>query len=300
MTTSVRFADAAGNTLLMVRPAVPSADDPIMCPSHTLGKAAPRTATQPRVGRSGLLDLTAYHDQATWQGNLIISDGGGLTRHQWVDVLRAMLAPANRPYLYLQRDGWLDERRAPVRGVSLTNPLEAKSALRLEVSLQVDIPDGVLEAATVSSDTVRPGIISVGRTYPRIYTSAAGWQYTAGSTGAVAVITVAAGTYGATATPLLARIYGGFTDPVITNQTTGKVFALTGVTVVAGHYLDIDMGAKTVLLDGDPGLSYYNTINFTTSDWWELQPGDNQLAVGAATADATCSMDLFWYERWAI
>jgi hypothetical protein len=82
--------------------------------------------------------------------------------------------------------------------------------------------------------------------------------------------------------------------------TLGEVFELDNVTLVDGQYLEIDMDAKTVLLNGDSSLSYYNKINFTTSTWWQLQPGTNQLLVGAASLDATCELDFFWRDHFAI
>lgn len=294
MTTSVRLYD--GTTTLWLRTVTPVGTDPIIARSYDLTSAAPRVNTQPYAGRSGVNDLTEFHDGATFQTNLVIRDLGGLTRHQWVDQLRAMLQPRNRPYLYLQRDGWLTERRALVRGASLTNPVDRVSKARLEVSLQVEIPSGVLESATMSSDTIRPASAAAGRTYPQVFPFA----YTAGDSGSVKIITTGAGEYGVAPTPAVMRYYGACTDPEVINQTLGETFALTGVTLSAGQYMEIDMGNRTVLLNGDPALSYYSAIDFAVSTWWELQPGANLLTASAATTDASCELDVFWFNRYVV
>jgi hypothetical protein len=294
VTYTIRLDD--GTSTITLRPAAPSGTDPYICTGETLASAAPREAVQAFAGKSGVNDLTQFHDAAVFQATLYIQDSGGITRHQYIDQLRAMLRPANRPYLYLQRDGWLTERRALVRGASLTAPIDRLSGTRVETSLQVTIPAGVLESAVLSSDNTRPGSTSSGRTYPRTDP----WSYTPGASGATKFLTVGGGEVGATDTPLLMRLYGACTEPVITNVTLGEVFELDNVTLADGQYLEIDMDAKTVLLNGDTSLSYYNKINFTTSTWWQLQPGTNQLLVGAASLDTTCELDFEWRDHFAI
>lgn len=293
MTYTIRLEGDTDTVVL--RPAQPSAADPIVCGKENLTSAAPRVVEQSRPGRSGVDDLTAFHDGATWQADLTVFDVGGLTRHQWVDRLRGMLRPSLRPWLVMQRDGWLTERRARVRGGNLTAPIDYLSGQRVETSIQVVLPDGKWQSPIQSSDSLRP-TSSTGRAYPRVYP----WAYTPASSGAVKIITVGSGEYGVAPTPVLMRLYGSFTDPIITNQTTGEVFELDGVSVTAGNYLEIDMDAKTVLLNGSAGSSYYSKINWATSSWWQLQPGGNELTVGATTLDASCELDLFWSTRYAI
>jgi uncharacterized membrane protein len=294
MTNTLRLVDD-DSSVLWLRTATPQAGDPFIANAHTLPSAPARVSQQPRAGRSGVTDGTQFHDGAVFQVALKVFDAGGFTRHQHVDHLRQTLRPDRRPYLYIQRDGWLEERRAAVRG-SLASPIDQASHARLEVSLQLELADGVLEAVTESSDSMYPASGTGGRTYPKGYP----WAYVPGNTGATKIINLGGGEYGVTATPLLMRLYGACTEPVISLQTTGEVFELDGVTLAVGQYLEIDMDAKTVYLNGDPALSYYNKVNFLTSTWWQLQPGDNDLAIGAATLDTSCRLDLFWTPRYAI
>jgi hypothetical protein len=243
-----------------------------------------------------MLDFTQFHNGATFSADLWVQDYNGITRHEYVDQLRAMLQPHRRPSLYIQHDGWLTERRAEVRGVSITQPIDRVSAVGLETSLQVDIPGGYLEDATQLVGTLRPALSSGGLALPIILPA----SFSAGASGSVLIINTAGTKFGAASTPCVLRLYGDCSEPVITNQTTGQIFELDGVSIAAGTYMQIDMGARTVYLNGDPGLSYYNYINFTTSSWWELQPGDNLVTISCATLGATAELDIYYNPRWAI
>jgi len=71
------------------------------------------------------------------------------------------------------------------------------------------------------------------------------------------------------------RIYGSVTDPVITNTTTGRSVSFTGLTIPAGHYVDIDMANETVLYDGI--TNYYQYI--LLDDFWWLAEGNNTITI---------------------
>lgn len=294
MTYTVRLE---GDTdTIWLRQAQPSIADPILLADESLTSAQPRVVQQSRPGRSGISDLTVWHDEAAWQAKLTVFDGGGRTRHQHVDRLRAMLRPSQRPWLVVQRDGWWGERWARVRGGSLSAPIDSAAGQRVETSIQLVLPDGVWFYPDQSYDTIRPGSGSVGRAFPVTFPIA----FDPNSGGATKIVNVGGGEDGLTSTPLLMRLYGACTEPIITNATTGEVLELDNVTIAAGQYIEIDMDARTVLLNGNPNNAYYSKINFATSSWWELQPGDNLLALGAATSDASCQLDLFWNTRFSI
>lgn len=65
---------------------------------------------------------------------------------------------------------------------------------------------------------------------------------------------------------------------VLTNDTTGESIDLTGYTLAAGHYIQIDTRPliRTVLLDGVTNL--YSSLVGTPS-LWALQPGDNSVTL---------------------
>ena len=71
------------------------------------------------------------------------------------------------------------------------------------------------------------------------------------------------------------RVHGAVTDPVITNTTLGKTVSFTGLTIGAGHYIDIDMLNETILYDG--ATNYYSYI--LADDFWWLAEGSNTITI---------------------
>jgi hypothetical protein len=291
VTNTVRLVD--GSTVIWLRPSQATRIDPIICSSHELTTPAPRVVTQQRSGRDGVDDLTQYHDSASFKANLLVFDDvtNSLTRHQVADTLRAISAPQKRPYLYIQRDGWLTERRCQLRADPHSYVVDRNAMQRLQVSLQFEIPGGVLEDVNQSTAVIRPILASLGRTYTKSYP----WAFVAGSGGTNSIIT----SQGNVSTPPLMRMYGGCSNPTVKNVTTGQQLSFTNVSLAAGQYLEIDVAARTVYLNGDSSLSYYNKLDFTVSAWWELQPGANSIATSTTAQDASCELDMFWYDRWA-
>lgn len=63
---------------------------------------------------------------------------------------------------------------------------------------------------------------------------------------------------------------GTFTNPIITNNTTGQ-FIQIGITTTIGDEIIIDMKNRTVILNGGSILPY------KTGSWWGLQTGINMV-----------------------
>jgi hypothetical protein len=288
VTNTVRLVDGA--TIVWLRPAAPAHTDQVFCASHEITFPAAQVVDQPLAEDDGILDVTARHGGATFRATLVIRDAA-TTRHQAADQLRAILAPSKRPTLIVQRDGWSGERQAVVRGDTWACITDRTAGVILHATIQAAIPGGVLEDTATQTAVIRPSATSAtGRTYPKTYP----WSYTPANAGSVATLTSA----GNVATAPMLRLYGACTEPVILNVTTGQQIELDDLTLVDGQYLDIDLDARTVLLNGDPSLSYYDRINFATSTWWKLQPGANIINVAVATSDASCELDVSWTDRW--
>lgn len=120
--------------------------------------------------------------------------------------------------------------------------------------------------------------------FPLVFTGAGG------TTGIVTVTN--AGTY--PAKPVL-RVTGPVSDPVLENITTGRRLMLTGLTLSAGDYLDIDMDARTVTLNGSTSRRGYVAAG---SDWWTLDPGDNAVRFGASAYNATAQLQVTAASAW--
>lgn len=101
------------------------------------------------------------------------------------------------------------------------------------------------------------------------------------------------GTFGA---PPIITIDGPTTGPRVTNVTTGLVLDLDGLTLAEGESVVIDVGAKTILKNDGTDLSGYLTAE---SDWWVLEPGDNELTLLDDTPAALeADMTIQWRDSW--
>lgn len=81
----------------------------------------------------------------------------------------------------------------------------------------------------------------------------------------------------------------GATNPVIGNSTTGKEISLT-LTMAGGEELIIDFDKRTIELDG---VNRYETLNLPTSEWWDLEPGNNTITYSGGGV-----LTLDWRSAW--
>lgn len=96
-------------------------------------------------------------------------------------------------------------------------------------------------------------------------------------------------------TPVVMRITGPITNPVIWNMTTGTLFTLTG-TISAGNWWEIDTSDGTIV--DQAGVNQYGKMVFASSEWKDLRPGVNDLRlVGTGTTGAT-ELKLTWKDAW--
>lgn len=94
--------------------------------------------------------------------------------------------------------------------------------------------------------------------------SSGGWTFTSSGGGTLTVLNA-----GTDDSPPVWRIYGYCQDPQIVNLTTHERLVLVG-TVAANTYIEIDVGAGTVKLNGTTSLP--NLVQSSTSTWFEC-PG---------------------------
>lgn len=79
------------------------------------------------------------------------------------------------------------------------------------------------------------------------------------------------------------KVYGPGSKFKLENQSTGKYVELSGVTLAtAAEYFEIDFKAHTVKKNG--ATLAYNAVQFTTSTWWALEPGENALLISGGFA----------------
>jgi hypothetical protein len=84
--------------------------------------------------------------------------------------------------------------------------------------------------------------------------------------------------YGTAPVYAVLTIAGPLTNPTVTNVTTGQLISLA-LAVNSGEQLVIDMATHSVRLSG---ANRFDALT-TTSSWWQLVPGFNDLRFDAAT-----------------
>jgi len=92
------------------------------------------------------------------------------------------------------------------------------------------------------------------------------------------------------------RVDGPITNPTIRNATTDAELRLI-TTLAAGEWLDIDVEAREVLLNGT--VDRYPTVQFPGSTWWELEPGNNDVRLLAVSFSAPAALIVYWRSAWS-
>lgn len=85
-------------------------------------------------------------------------------------------------------------------------------------------------------------------------------------------------------------ITGAVTNPVFTNRTTGKSFRLDGYAVDSTAVTVIDMGKRTVKLNGGNAFAYAPV----DVDWFGLVPGDNLIEFTSGSGGDVTSATASW------
>jgi len=153
-------------------------------------------------------------------------------------------------------------------------------------TLQVTAPDMLrYGAVTFGSASLSAASGGAGLTYPLVYPR----DY-----GVAAGVTPGAVTVSNTGTaqfwPVL-RIDGPVTNPVVT-ASTGSWLRYTG-SLLAGQWLDIDLGARTVLLNGQVSHRFKVTGG---GDWLAVPVGGATFEFDADTADPAALLSVYGFE----
>lgn len=266
---------------------------PVIRSSYEFTPGSVRAVVEDAVAQDGSIDRTRLRGAGSLRIDLTILNTASGTKHQWLDDLAHFMDTEGRFYVVLKEDGQTEERRILVRPETMPRRVDPQSRHFMKITMSFVAPTGAMESVKLYEVNISPPTGLVGRTYPRTYTYT-GRRYPSGNISTVATINVRGGksiapTY---------RIYGACSDPVIRNVDTGQVLALTGISIPQGHYIDIDVASRSVVMDSDPELSYLNKVDWSRSSWWYLPRGENKLTLSTSSQSAGCIMYIYWRERW--
>ncbi len=205
------------------------------------------------------------------------------------------------------------------RNIMIKNLLEATNAMKEDATLTWTASGGVPVAVKVrrqnspriSGGRIKAFQISLIAADPRIYGTTinnaqvnAGGSATGGFTspiispwqsGASPVGQLILANLGNISSPPTIAIYGPITNPVVRNQTTGEELSFT-YSLTAGEFLEINTADRTISLNGS--TNRYSALNFTGSSWWELQPGNNDIRLSAASYSTGAYVSVLWNHAW--
>lgn len=255
-----------------------------------LGFPEVRAVVRSAPDADGTLDSTAHFGARVITLRLWLDAVPWATRQR----LFRFLNPALRPTMYFQLEADQPEQLVRLRGDQLTAGLPAVMhiANQRDVLLQWVAPLGVVESASLNTADLAGAEAApeVGRSYDLAFDR----TYPASPVVGSVVATNAGNT---DAYPVL-RIYGPCTDPVLYNDTQGKALAFAGLSVSAADYLEIDTRAKTIRTNSLAASSQYSKLDFPSSEWWTLSPGDNQLRFVPDTFTAPSYTRVEWRDAW--
>jgi hypothetical protein len=210
-----------------------------------------------------------------------------------LDAVKRFLHPRSRPYLHVTDDGWAQERRIRLRVDQWSEPYVGYAASRSRaVQLQWKAPDGVWEGVEAEELTVLAAVAATtGRSYPKVYP----WAYAPTLSTAATIV----GSVGSVPSHFTARLYGPCAGPRLINETTGEVLAFTtDLSLAAGEYVEISTRDRSAFALSNPAASRLNYIDFETTSWWQIEPGDNKIRYAPESASAGSAAVITYRPAW--
>lgn len=295
MSTTMELVDHLGNEypLKLGNTSLYGPDHPLVCTSWDLGYPDVRTNVDDRIGQSGYNDSTLYYGGATVTLDIDVKDGeiagstfGTLTRHQWIDKLQTLANVRFRPYLYIQAEGWAQQRRASLRANELSFTVDQKAWRKLPITMTFS--RNTMTSVTPVEGSVRPLTTTSGLSLPFVFPM----SFDPGTSTDYSTLVNTGSAY---ASPIY-YIYGACSNPAIQNRDTGEYIAFTNLSVAEGHYIEIDVARRTVKMDSTS--SVYGNLNMGLTTWWQLAPGDNNVRFIASNQNSSCQLFYRYYSEW--
>jgi hypothetical protein len=98
---------------------------------------------------------------------------------------------------------------------------------------------------------------------------------------------------------VVAQVFGPYTAFRLTNATTNEYLAFSGVSITAGHYIEIVMGDETAYKDGT-GANQLGFLDVANSDFFGLNVGGNTIVFDHVTGGGGTTHVLFKHNSgWA-
>lgn len=259
-----------------------------------LGHPRPRTVRRDRPGRHGTIDTTRLVGERLVSMLLWFDDVDWDTEQR----LREFTAPDIRPRLQLVEPG------APLRELAVYAKRwgDPRSAAQVHarskvVTIHWIAPAGVITSVEPQSATIFPG--SSDEVGGIEFDWEFDLEFPAGSPPGAGLVENLGNFW---AVPVL-RVFGpcGPDEIVLRNNSTDREIVLDGLEILDGEFVEIDVDAATVLLNGRPHESRFDFLDFERLDWWTLRPrrrGVNDIWFRPETFGSGARLEVRWSHTW--
>jgi hypothetical protein len=244
-----------------------------------LDSAPVRSSQRAREGADGSFIDARWEDGRTIVISCIVYSPPDSVE-TFMDALKENYAPSRDPQPFFFRHPTVGTRMVMCKSLGVranVDQLRRTGSTIAQITLQSEDPRIYSGTATI----VTGGIASSasGRSYPRSY------NYGYGSTNATAG-GVIVNNLGNRDTPAIITL-AGLVNPELVHDTTGSRMTFN-ITLAGSDVLQIDLAAKTVLLNGGTRRSVLNN----NSRWFLLQKGVNSIRLLGSPSDSTPIMSV--------
>lgn len=248
------------------------------------GAAPVRSGVADRAQQDGGWDAASYRSSRVVTIEGMVEQPNHLEAQNVADALAAL--PVNVLILLTVTNEAIGVRTALVRLDVGAEP-EWLGPTGFTYTVQVIAPDVLKYGTVVTMRTVLTGADgSTGRVWPRVWPRSWGLV---GSVTAGSVVMPNGGT--APYWPTL-RIDGPVPNPVITQNESGD-FIRIAYNLLAGQWIDVDLGNRRVLLNGQISLRNVTTFGGT---WLAIPPGGGSISWTADGADPAAQLTVHGFE----
>lgn len=246
--------------------------------SIEVGSPQPRQVVGSRPWQHGASDATRFYGPRLIALTGSIQAASLAELWQLLDDLKGSLALGSERTLTFERDG-----------------LGYAETIVVRVDSPVDVP--------ITAGMVQPYLawgVSLLAPDPRFYGPQSSGSYDPTTTGDGGLVfsldfplvfegdgsaTLTVTNEGNIETPPVFTITGPVVNPIIDNDSTGESIYTTGLDLDTGDTVVIDVAARQVLLGGTTNRP--DLIDSSTTTWFDLQPGSNQLRLRGTGMSAT-------------
>lgn len=250
-----------------------------------------REVVEPYTGQSGVRDATQFFGARDVTLRFMVQRLATRSRREFMDLFMQHCQPRARSYIHWQLNDEGDERCVRVRPSRISRPIEKHN--RLYINAQFSVPNGLIESSELLTVEIGPSASGTesGRSYDLSFDRTYPPSEPLGGNEITLLGTVPT-------LPSLIRIDGAITNPKLINITTAQEYSFPAHVVAAGlnNSIFIDPVNRSIV-DG-LGASLLDELSFTTSSWWELQPGENVMVFEGTSPDASSRATIYYRNAW--